>query len=60
MLEALDQTSSRQAIADSLYVSVNTVKTHLANIYTKLGSTSRRQVLSTARQHELLPSTGTE
>jgi LuxR family maltose regulon positive regulatory protein len=41
-------------IADSMYVSLNTVKTHLKNIYRKLGATSRSEAVSVARIHGLL------
>jgi LuxR family maltose regulon positive regulatory protein len=54
VLEALAATGSRQAIADSLFVSVNTVKTPLASIYHKLGSSSREEALARATEHELL------
>ncbi len=55
VLEALAGTASRQAIADSLFVSVNTVKTQLSSIHHKLGSTNREETLTLAREHELLP-----
>lgn len=55
VLEALADTSSRKAIADSLFISVNTVKSHLASIYKKLASTSREETLAKARQRALLP-----
>jgi LuxR family maltose regulon positive regulatory protein len=55
VLEALSGTGSRQSIADSLFVSVNTVKTQLASIYQKIGSTTRAETLIKAREHELLP-----
>jgi LuxR family maltose regulon positive regulatory protein len=54
VLEALSVTGSRQAIADSLFVSINTVKTQLAAIYQKLGSTTRSETLIRARGHDLL------
>jgi LuxR family maltose regulon positive regulatory protein len=55
VLEALAHSDSRQAIADSLFVSVNTVKTQLGSIHQKLGSTTRAETLATARRLELLP-----
>jgi LuxR family maltose regulon positive regulatory protein len=55
VLVALAETSSRRAIADSLFVSINTVKTQLAAVYQKLGSTTREEALRKAREHELLP-----
>ena len=54
VLEALARTSSRQEIADSLFVSVNTVKTHLGSIYHKIGSKSRAETLAKARKHGFL------
>jgi len=41
-------------IAHSMYVSVNTVKTHLRNVYRKLGVSSRRAAVEAARMHGLL------
>ena len=41
-------------IADELYLSVNTVKTHLAAIYRKLGAGGRRDAVRRARELELL------
>ena len=55
VLQALSTTASRQAIAASLFVSVNTIKTQLASIYQKLGTASREETLTKAREHELLP-----
>ena len=36
---------SRQEIAEVLYISVNTAKKHLANIYSKLGVGTREEAL---------------
>ncbi len=41
-------------IAASMYVSLNTVKTHLKNIYRKLGAASRSEAVTMARAHGLL------
>jgi LuxR family transcriptional regulator, maltose regulon positive regulatory protein len=41
-------------IATAMYVSLNTVKTHLKNIYRKLGAASRSEAVSIARAHGLL------
>ncbi|HXT92749.1 MAG TPA: helix-turn-helix transcriptional regulator [Trebonia sp.] len=41
-------------IAEELYLSVNTVKTHLAAIYRKLGASGRREAVRRARELELL------
>ena len=49
---------SNREIARQLYVSVNTVKTHLKQIYRKLGVASRRDAIDRARELHLLgPST---
>lgn len=55
VLLALAEHASRQAIADSLFVSINTVKTQLASIYQKLGCTTRQEALAAARRLDLLP-----
>ena len=45
---------TNEGIADDLYLSVNTVKTHCRNIYTKLRAASREQAVARARQDGLL------
>jgi LuxR family maltose regulon positive regulatory protein len=45
---------SAAEIAEELYLSVNTVKTHLAAIYRKLGARGRREAVRRARELELL------
>jgi len=42
--------SSSTQIAENLYISVNTVKSHLKNIYRKLGVTSRMEAIQKARE----------
>jgi LuxR family transcriptional regulator, maltose regulon positive regulatory protein len=44
----------RQEIAEELVLSVNTVKTHLQRLYSKLGVTNRTEACATARQLHLL------
>jgi len=51
---ALLPTSSYLQIADTLFVSRNTVKTHLRSIYYKLGASSRSQALQRAVELRLL------
>ena len=41
-------------IAQSMFVSVNTLKTHLRSVYRKLGVSSRRDAVSAARMRGLL------
>ena len=41
-------------IAQSMFVSVNTLKTHLRSVYRKLGVTSRRDAVAAARERGLL------
>ena len=46
--------SSLREIAQSLYVSQNTVKTHTRSIYRKLGASSREQAVARGRELGLL------
>ena len=58
ILRYLPTIMSNREIARQLYVSVNTVKTHLKQIYRKLGVASRRDAIERARELHLLgPST---
>ena len=45
---------SAAEIAGEMYISVNTVKTHLKNIYRKLATTRRGEAVRRARQLELI------
>ena len=45
---------TNREIAQALYVSLNTVKTHLKSIYGKLGVSSRREATAEAREQGLL------
>ncbi len=51
VLRLISEGLSNQEIADRLVVALSTVKTHINNIYGKLGVESRTQAL--ARAHEL-------
>jgi len=45
---------SNKEIADKLFVSLNTIKTHTGNIYSKLGVKSRTQAISRAKSLNLI------
>ncbi|PHS10336.1 MAG: hypothetical protein COA88_02525 [Kordia sp.] len=44
VFELMHEKSSNKIIADSLFISVSTVKTHINNIYSKLNISSRKEV----------------
>lgn len=54
MLGRLAQMMTTEEIAIDLYLSVNTVKTHLKSIYRKLAVTRRSAAVRRARELELL------
>ncbi|HKG52524.1 MAG TPA: LuxR C-terminal-related transcriptional regulator, partial [Actinomycetales bacterium] len=54
LLTELPSMRTAEEIATSLYVSVNTVKTHMRGIYRKLGVSNRRQAVVLARRRGLL------
>jgi LuxR family transcriptional regulator, maltose regulon positive regulatory protein len=54
VLELLPTHLANQEIAGELYVSLNTVKTHLKSVYRKLGVSSRSEAVATARTLGLL------
>ncbi len=54
LLVELPSMRTTEEIAGSLFVSVNTVKTHLRGIYRKLGVNRRRDAIAVARQRGLL------
>ena len=54
VLRFLPTNLSSAEIASEMYVSVNTVKTHMRNIYAKLGAHSRGQAVEYARASGLL------
>jgi LuxR family maltose regulon positive regulatory protein len=60
VLRLLATELSQPEIAQELYVSVNTVRTHIQGIYRKLGVASRREAVATAREHRLLRPSGPE
>ncbi|MEO9474749.1 MAG: response regulator transcription factor [Cyclobacteriaceae bacterium] len=48
VLKLVAQGHSNQEIADQLFVSLNTTKTHISNIYQKLGAQRRTQAVQKA------------
>jgi LuxR family maltose regulon positive regulatory protein len=54
VLRFLPTMMSNHEIAAELFVSVNTVKTHLRSIYRKLAAADRREAVTRARELELL------
>jgi len=54
VLLLLAQGCGNLAIAEKLFVSVTTVKTHLRNINIKLGAHSRTEAISIARKRRII------
>jgi LuxR family maltose regulon positive regulatory protein len=54
VLDLLVSGLSNQEIAQRLFVSVNTVKTHISHVYGKLGVNSRAQAIARCQQLDLL------
>ena len=54
VLRLLSSHLTNQEIADALYLSVNTVKTHLRSVYHKLGVASRREAVDRGRRLHLV------
>jgi non-specific serine/threonine protein kinase len=54
VLALLARHYSNREVADELVLSIRTVERHVANIYTKLNVSSRRQATAYARQHGYL------
>lgn len=55
VLELLPSLMSAREIAEEFTVSVNTVKSHIRAVYTKLEVTSRREAVERARESGMLP-----
>ena len=54
VLRCLPTLMSNPEIADELYISINTVKSHLRSIYRKLGTATRRETVQRARELRLI------
>jgi DNA-binding CsgD family transcriptional regulator len=57
VLTQLASGMSNAQIADSLFISINTVKSHLKNVYGKLGVESRTRAVTRAMELGVLPAT---
>jgi len=55
VLELMAQGLSNQEIADKLFVSLNTIKTHSSNLFMKLDARRRTQAVRRAKEFGLLP-----
>jgi LuxR family maltose regulon positive regulatory protein len=53
-LKLISENLVNQEIADKLFISVNTVKTHLKNIYLKLGVNNRAKAVAKAKELKLI------
>ena len=56
VLRFLPTNLTRPEIAGELYVSINTVNTHIRSIYSKLGARDRSSAVQRARELRLLSS----
>ena len=54
LLQLLAEGYSNKALAEKVFVSDSTVRTHLRNINAKLGANNRTQAVSLARRHGLI------
>ena len=54
MLQCVAKGYSNQEIADELFISLKTVKTHVSNILSKLQVSDRTQATIYAYQHDLI------
>ncbi|GAB1444627.1 response regulator transcription factor [Flammeovirgaceae bacterium] len=55
VLALMAQGLANQEIADKLFVSLNTVKTHSSNLFTKLEVSRRTQAIQKAKELSLIP-----
>ena len=55
VLELMASGLSNQEIADRLFLSLNTIKTHSANLFTKLDVKRRTQAIQKAKQLRIIP-----
>jgi DNA-binding CsgD family transcriptional regulator len=55
VLELMAKGLSNQEIADRLFVSLNTIKTHASNLFLKLEANRRTQAIQKAKELRLIP-----
>lgn len=55
VLELISRGLSNQEIADDLFVSTSTVKTHVSSLLAKLDANRRTQAISRAKELQLIP-----
>ncbi|ELR68291.1 regulatory protein, LuxR [Fulvivirga imtechensis AK7] len=55
VLELMAQGHSNQEIADKLFVSLSTIKTHTTNLFSKLDVKRRTQAVQRAKELNLIP-----
>lgn len=55
VLELMAKGLSNQEIADALFVSLNTIKTHSSNLFLKLQVSRRTQAIQKAKELRLIP-----
>lgn len=55
VLELISQGLSNQEIAEKLFVSTSTVKTHASNLFSKLDASRRTEAIARAKQLRILP-----
>jgi NarL family two-component system response regulator LiaR len=55
VLELMSKGLSNQEIADKLFVSLNTIKTHSSNLFLKLEAKRRTQAIQKAKELNLIP-----